>query len=133
MGREQRAKCALNLIRSHKLEKMDHMGVELPYPPSEVVRVPGILIDRFGTMDEHFLGHRTKAQVRHGLLARASRTNWGLEIGVLQITHDAIITSVLRFGLVMLDSCFPHDLADKIDTCIANVAARKVCGLDPSV
>ena len=47
----------------------------------------------------------------------------------MRITHDAIITSPLRYGLVVFGSCCPDDLANRVDTAIINTAARRISGL----
>ena len=105
----------------------------LPYPTDSEVKVLGINLDRFMTLDTHCVEHRKKAQMRLGILARISRRKWGLETGVLQIMHDTIVTSLLRYGLVVMGSCLPPDLVNKIDVCVVNVAARRITGLDSSV
>ena len=45
------------------------------------------------------------------------------------MTHDAVITSLLRYALSLVGSCLPSDLFRKVDTMIVNVAARKIGGL----
>ena len=86
--------------------------VSLPYPVSAEIKVLTAPIGQYGVFIEHFLAHRAKAQLRQGLLAQ-----------VLQITHDAIITSLLRYGWVMLGSCLPPD----------RMEARRISGLGRSV
>ena len=71
----------------------------------------------------------TRAQMRTGILATQARTTWGLEISVLRITHDAIITSLLRYGLEAVGSRCPDDIANRIDAAIINTAARRISGL----
>ena len=52
---------------------------------------------------------------------------------ILQITHDAVITSLLRYGLVVVGSCLLPYVVSRIDACIVNVAARRITGLDGTV
>ena len=49
----------------------------------------------------------------------------GLETSSLRVTHDAVITSLIRYGLLILGSCLPEDLIDKMDVQIINTAARR--------
>ena len=103
-----------------------------PVPIASSVRVLGVEIDQYMTLDVQFKETLRKAQQRQGILARMSRFDWGLETGVLCMTHTAIITSLLRYGMIMVGSCLPPDTFDKIETQIVNIAARKVGGLDRS-
>ena len=74
----------------------------------------------------------SKAQLRQGILNKVSGTKWGLDIGVLRISYDAIIGSLLRFALVPVGSSIPGDLFWSMETNITNVAARKITGLPRS-
>ena len=44
----------------------------------------------------------------------------------------AMIVSLLRYGQVVIGSCLPQDLFLKMETHLANVAARRVGGVDRS-
>ena len=48
------------------------------------------------------------------------------------MTHDAVITSLLRYALVITGSCFPPDLLRRINTEVVNIVARKIGGLSRS-
>ena len=50
-----------------------------------------------------------------------ARTPWGVDTTVLKVTHDALITSILRYGLVLTGSGLPDDLL--------NMASRRITGL----
>ena len=108
-------------------EAIDAEG--FPYPLEEFTKILGVLIDDRLTMDAHIGSLMTRAQLRQGILAKLARTSWGLETSVLRITHDALLTSLLRYGLVLVGSCCPDDLANRVDTAIINTAARKISGL----
>ena len=58
-----------------------------------------------------------------------ARTSWGLDASVLRVTHDALMTSLLRYGLVFTGPGFPDDLMNRIDTGVINVASRRITGL----
>ena len=62
-----------------------------------------------------------------------SGLQWGLETDILQITHDAIITSLLRRGLLVTGSSIPPELLSTIGTNVTYVAARRILGLDRTV
>ena len=96
------------------------------------MRVLGVLFDPFMSMDRNWQILTHKAQGRMGVLARLARFKWGLETGVLKMTHESIVTSLLRYGLVISGSCMPPDLMAKMETHVANVAARRVGGMDKS-
>ena len=100
-----------------------------PYPLSEGVKVLGVTMDEYFTLDEHLKIMSTKAQVRQGILSKVSRCTWGLEMTILRLTHDALITSLLRYAMVVVGSCAPDDLINRIDTTIINVAARRISRL----
>ena len=53
----------------------------------------------------------------------------GLDASVLRVTHDALISSLLRYGLVLTGSSLPDDLMNKIDKGVVNVASRRIAGL----
>ena len=65
-------------------------------------------------------------------MAGVAHRKWGLETTVLRISSDAIISSLLRYGLTVLGSGLPEDLVNKIDVQIINTTARRITGLHPS-
>ena len=100
-----------------------------PFPLQETVKVLGVILDNHMTLDEHYRVLMSKAQVRQGILTRVARMTWGLDTGVLRVTHDALITSLLRYALIVVGSCLPDDLMNKLDTRVVNIASRKIAGL----
>ena len=100
-----------------------------PFLQQETARVLGVLLDSHMTLDEHYKVLMSKAQVRQGILARVARMTWGLDTGVLRVTQEALITSLLRCGLALTGSCLPDDLLNRIDAGVVNIAARKIAGL----
>ena len=101
-----------------------------PYPLSPTLKVLGIIIDRHFTFDSHCTALFAKSRTRQGIMASVARRGWGLETAVLRITHDALITSLLRYGLSVLGSCVPDDLINRIDVLVINPAARRITGLE---
>ena len=55
-------------------------------PLTGTLRVLGVYLGRWFTLDEHFTLLTHRAQVRLGVLARLARTERGLEVGVLRMT-----------------------------------------------
>ena len=51
---------------------------------------------------------------------------------MLRVTHDAIITSLSRYGLAVVGSCCPDGTANRMDPAIINTAARRISGLPVS-
>ena len=103
-----------------------------PYPAAESMRVLGLTVDMFFSLDEHYQEIINKAQMRQGILSRVARCKWGMDTGVMKMTHDAVITSLLRYALTITGSCIPPDLMRKLNTQIVNIAARKISTLSRS-
>ena len=121
-----------------ELDPFDHPALQrpelidaygFPYPLAESMRVLGVQLDEYMTLDEHLQSILSRAQVRQGILAKVAHSSWGLETSVLRVTYDALLTSLLRYGLTMVGSCLTDDLVAKIDVHIINVASRRVTGL----
>ena len=70
-----------------------------------------------------------RAMVRHRVMAQLARSLWGLEAGILRSTHAAVITSLVRFGLVVTRSYAYEALIRRLETQDANVAARRTTGV----
>ena len=71
----------------------------------------------------------TKAQLRQSVLKKVANSAWGVEVGVLKMTHDAVIVSLPRGALTATGSCYPPDIMRSVKTQIVNIAARKIGGL----
>ena len=85
------------------------------------MKVLGVTFDRFYSLDEHYSSVIAKAQMRQGILSTATKRDWRLEIGLLKMTRDAGISSLLRYALVATGSCYSPDL-------IRSANARKIGG-----
>ena len=70
----------------------------LPCPPAPTNKNLGVTIDSLLALNEHYRNIMAKAPVRQGVLNRAARSHWGLEVGVLRMTHDAINRSALVYS-----------------------------------
>ena len=69
-----------------------------------------------------------RAKVRMGLLSRVTSFTWGLETGVLRMTAETLITSLIRYGLSVWGAMAYEQYLKKIDTAVINPMARKVLG-----
>ena len=102
------------------------MGGEIQYfpvPQNTPPRVLGIDVDWFLALGRHFASMLKKAQVRQGMLSRSARRSLGLEWGVLEMNHDAVVASLLRDVLRFAGPRPPKDAM------IVDVAARPIAGL----
>ena len=68
------------------------------------------------------------AQIRQAALNRVARRPWELDITEKRVTHDALIPSLIRYGMLIAGPCCPGDTFHKVDTRIANIAARQITG-----
>ena len=93
------------------------------------MKVLGVWLDTHLALDDQFRSLLRKTKVRQGLLARVASSVWGLGTTVRKVTHDALLTSLLRYELIVMGSCLPDDLIDKVDTLVVNTAARRAVGL----
>ena len=62
-------------------------------------------------------------------MARAAHSSWVLGTPILRVTHDALISILLRYGLAVLGSCAPDDLINRLETQVINIASRRITGL----
>ena len=112
-------------------EEENEMEFELgdrtfPFPLTDNLKILGVIIDNWFTLEDHFRQVLTKAPVRQGILQRVAGCRWGLEVGILSMTNDSIVESLLRYALNVLGACLPHDLIKKANTQILNIMARRI-------
>ena len=67
-----------------------------PYPAAGYMEIPGLTVDMHFALDDYYQDIVNKAQMRQGVLSRVARCEWGMATGVMKMTHDAVITSLLR-------------------------------------
>ena len=78
-----------------------------PYPIAENMRVLGVQLAEWFSLDSYYQALFSRAQVRQGVLAKVAHSSWGLETSILRVTHGAIITSLLRYGLTLVAHASP--------------------------
>ena len=111
------------------LDAMTQDARGFPCPLSEGMGFPGAILYPRLTLDAYFRTLLATAQIRQGSLPRVARAFWGLGTTILKFTRAALLTCLLRYGLVLTGSCIPDDLLNKLDAQLINVAARKLPGL----
>ena len=92
-----------------------------------------MLFDKQFTLDDHAHSLLKCSQLRQGIRSRVARATWGLHTTEIRITHDATVSSLLRYGPTLTGSCVPNDVMNKVDTQIFNIASRRIVGLPLSV
>ena len=92
------------------------------------MRALGVAIDMLSSLDAHFKDTLARAQLRQGSLRKLAGTKWGLELGVLKMTDGAVITSLLRYAMVVTGSRLLPDLLRRLNAQIVNIASRRAGG-----
>ena len=96
------------------------------------MKVSGVIFDDGMDFSDHLRGVFERSKVRLAVLARVAGSSWGLEAGAIRQTHDSLLVSLLRYGLILMGSgLFECQLAS-IETKIANVVARRITGVGRS-
>ena len=105
---------------------------ELPYPVSSSLKVLGVTFN-MGLDSRHQLESiLDKAQVRLAVLARVAGATWGLEMGMLRLTHNSLLVSLIRYGLIIMGSGLFERHFLKMESRITNIAARRITGVGRS-
>ena len=101
-----------------------------PYKHVESFRLLGVTFDNkfsFGAQLERVLSLSKK---RLAIMGKVAGFAWGLETNMLRLTGDTLITSLLRYGLAVVGSGLSDDSMRRINTCVLNVMARKIIGVN---
>ena len=80
-------------------------------------------------LDEHLKLVPSEAPIRQGVSDKAATSSWVPDAGVLRMTYDATIASLLRYALVLTVSRFWPDLPHKFNTQRINIASWRIVGL----
>ena len=81
-----------------------------PFPLSDRGRILGVVFDKLLQLDMQFNALPAKTQITRNILKKVAGSRWGLEVGVLSMTHDALMGSLLRYALAMTGAHLPPDL-----------------------
>ena len=87
--------------------------------------LPSLWGDPLLTFRAHVNDHR----VRHSTMGRLARGYWGLETGILCTTHNFLLVSLLRYGLVAEGSGLHAEDFRKLEVRHTDIAARRGLGL----
>ena len=104
----------------------------LPFPAVPVMKILGLMVDSGFRFQQHTAHQIDRANVRMGILFRASGFTRGLETNVPRITADALIPSLLCYGLAVYGPGAFGQYLRGLDTFIVKVPARKVLGVGRS-
>ena len=96
------------------------------------MRILGVTIDMFFTLDDHYEDMVAKAQLRQRILKKVAGTRWGLEVGVLRSAHAALLTSLITYGLAAMGGMAYESCLHRLETQQTNIAARRVVGVSRS-
>ena len=103
-----------------------------PRPLLGDMKVLGVHFDPRMALGGHFASSTRRTPGWQGVLANPARTKGGLDTGIWRMTYTAVVTSLLRHGLVVAGRWLPPDLAVRLETPPTNVAASRVGGMDKS-
>ena len=80
----------------------------LPYKVVSHFRLLGVIFDNRFTFRKQYERIQEKAGIRMALVKRVSGCKWGLETRMLKATGDALLVSLLRYGLAVTGSGAPE-------------------------
>ena len=105
---------------------------DLPFTWSESIKILGVVFDPWFSFASHLESILCRAKVRHSVLARLAKSNWGLETNILRTTHNALLVNLTRYGLASTGSSMYESTFRQLDTRDHNIPARRIVGLGPS-
>ena len=105
---------------------------KLPYSVVEEMRVLGVVFDDGFKFLKQYGKMRAKARVRMAIMKRLAGTSWGLETTMMRVTGEALVVSLLRYGLTTVGSGLEDKVMRRVDTGILNVMARMTTGVTRS-
>ena len=105
---------------------------QLPYEWAQFMVILGLVWDQQLNFSEHVRRLVARANLRNGIMARLARCNWGLDAGITRSTSKALIFSLCRYGLTVFGAGLHHADFARLDTRIANIAARRILGVSRS-
>ena len=91
----------------------------------------GVLFDPMLSYSSHIHSLIRRARVRHSIMTSLSKSNWGLETGILRAAHNALLVSLTRFGFVTVGSGIYEADMRVLETRHTNLAARRVLDWAP--
>ena len=108
------------------------MHISLPYSSVAYMKILGVTFDRDFTFEGHLRRLLSKAKIRLVLVKRVASQSWGLVVGMLRLTGEALVISLLRYCFAVVGSGLPESLFRRIDNQVINPLARQIAGVGPS-
>ena len=106
-----------------------HPNVVLPYKVVTGMRVLGVFFDNRFCFQKQLESILDRSRVRMAIVKRVSGCTWGLETSMLRLTGDALVVSLLRYGLATIGSGLEKKGMDRVDKRVVNVLSRMVLGV----
>ena len=102
-----------------------------PLTYSPVIKILGVRLGETLGIAVHVDNSLNRSIVRHEVMAPLASTGWGwgLEAGVSRSTHTALITSLIKYGLVTFGSHLYEKQLDRLEVQMTNIAARRITGV----
>ena len=101
----------------------------LPYPFANQIKILGIIFDMKLCFEAHIETILDRAKIRVGVISRLAGCTWGAETGILRLTGDSLVVSLMRYGLPMIGSGAYEQSINKLEVCVVNILARKIAGV----
>ena len=132
-GRDERLERAFQLraLRGERTAELfpDELLGRLFFSHIDAVGSLGGLFDARLTFQPHITPGLNKACIRQGILARLAGSTWGPVVSILRITQEALLTSLVRYGLITYCSGAHETGLHGLNTQLINIAARRTAGI----
>ena len=104
----------------------------LPFEWKDTIRILGVMFGPLLSFETHIETLLCRARARHGVITSLAHSNWGLETGIMRTTHNALLVSLTRYGMVTYWASAYEAGLQALDTKHTNPAVRRVLGVGPT-
>ena len=116
-------------VEGGRLAEYDRVQEGLPYKVVEEMKILGVTLDKRMSFRGHVAQILEKVQARLAILRRLAGCKWGAETGILRLSGEALIISLLRYCITIVGTgVYEKDLG-RLEVCALNVLARRVAGV----
>ena len=112
-----------------ELSEFEILCSGLPYQVTSSIKILGVIFDRKFSFTPHIQGIMDRAKIRLAILQRLAGCTWGAETNLLRLTGEALVTSLLRYGLAVTGSGAYEQAISSLDVGVVNIMARKIAGV----